>query len=643
MKLGTKIILGFVLTNLIYLTLFAIIFVFVRPQQAITASLDRYVLRAMSLADEVRFLVAEQRGTLRDFRASPDNDRRIFDQFLALNKATTECITNMDRLLSEPGAASLRTQELSRIAQLVPALFQEYTTLAMTVPDHQDLLLKARNDFAASYREAGQAVKEALKLEKDTFDSELRAGADQATLGRRVEHIVNLNVVLDNLSASNLALLQAYAMESQELYRQSQSLLDEVERGMSAIIAAARIQAVRAALQKSLDVIRTVYAPNLKTVTELAREEIESTARHYAILENLLTETRAFAVIVFDLAQQYAKGMGEAISKIIFVMLAGSLAALIASLLLAVFMTRNMIQAIEGIMGNLSKSSDEIQKTSQLMTSTSNSLSDGASSTAASLEETSAALEELSSMTRRNADNAVEANGLMAQANQAVTHAQTSMQSVIQAMEEISHSGNEIGKIIKTIDEIAFQTNLLALNAAVEAARAGEAGAGFAVVADEVRNLAIRSAEAAKNTADLIAATIANINSGSGMVNDTAASFETVKDHSAKVANLIAEVSEASREQSQGIGQISTAVADMDKVTQAKAAIADDSAREAGRLSRQAGYLLESVNDILSLVHGDKNGQASARLPAPPPKAASKKRAAPDKKALPMNDGFGSF
>jgi methyl-accepting chemotaxis protein len=212
----------------------------------------------------------------------------------------------------------------------------------------------------------------------------------------------------------------------------------------------------------------------------------------------------------------------------------------------------------------------------------------------------------------------------MTQATDAVRKADTSMTAVIKAMEEISTSGAEIGKIIKTIDEIAFQTNLLALNAAVEAARAGEAGAGFAVVADEVRNLAIRSADAAKNTADLIASTISNINSGSQMVNDTAENFRTVEDHSAKVAALLGEVTEASKEQAQGIGQITTAMTEMDKVTQSNAASSEEAASAAGDLSSHAGNLLESVNELNTLVNGAHGGAGRAPV-LPRPTAAAKK------------------
>jgi methyl-accepting chemotaxis protein len=138
----------------------------------------------------------------------------------------------------------------------------------------------------------------------------------------------------------------------------------------------------------------------------------------------------------------------------------------------------------------------------------------------------------------------------------------------------------------------------------VEAARAGEAGAGFAVVADEVRNLAIRSADAAKNTADLIAETISNISSGSDMVHSTSEAFKAVSAHAGKVLELVAEVAAASGEQSQGIDQITKAVVEMDKVTQSNAATSEESSSAATELSAQAGSLLGVVKEINALVYG---------------------------------------
>jgi methyl-accepting chemotaxis protein len=206
----------------------------------------------------------------------------------------------------------------------------------------------------------------------------------------------------------------------------------------------------------------------------------------------------------------------------------------------------------------------------------SQSLSEAASEQAASLEETSSSMEEMASMTRQNASNANEANTLMTETGSVVDDANRSMAELTESMQEITRASEETAKIIKTIDEIAFQTNLLALNAAVEAARAGEAGAGFAVVADEVRNLAMRAADAAKNTANLIEGTAKKIKNGSGIVSKANEAFTKVATGAKKVSELVGEISAASNEQAQGIEQISKAAAEMNSVTQQNAAAAEE-------------------------------------------------------------------
>jgi len=170
------------------------------------------------------------------------------------------------------------------------------------------------------------------------------------------------------------------------------------------------------------------------------------------------------------------------------------------------------------------------------------------------------------------------------------------------AMEQISKAGEETQKIIKTIDEIAFQTNLLALNAAVEAARAGEAGAGFAVVADEVRNLAMRAAEAAKHTADLIEGTVRRVKVGVEIVSKTGGAFERVANGARRAGELVEEITAASSEQSLGIEEINQAVAEMDKVTQQNAATAEQSASAAEEMNTQAKQMKAYVAELLGLV-----------------------------------------
>ncbi|ADK84779.1 methyl-accepting chemotaxis sensory transducer [Desulfarculus baarsii DSM 2075] len=267
-------------------------------------------------------------------------------------------------------------------------------------------------------------------------------------------------------------------------------------------------------------------------------------------------------------------------------------------------LSRSLAKPLKRSISALTEGAQRMSQSAATLSSSSQSLAEGSSQQAAALEETSASLEEMSSMTKKTAVDANQADGSMGQARKMVDQAGQDMELMAGSMGQIADAGREIGKIIKTIDEIAFQTNILALNAAVEAARAGEAGAGFAVVAGEVRNLAMRSADAARNTQKLIDEVVGRINQGAELVGRSKDSFQAVAGASQKAAGLISEISVASGEQAQGIEQVSKALHQMDSVVQRNAAQAEEAASAAEEMEAQARTVQNVARDLQRLMHG---------------------------------------
>jgi len=250
---------------------------------------------------------------------------------------------------------------------------------------------------------------------------------------------------------------------------------------------------------------------------------------------------------------------------------------------------------LEGVMGDVLSATTQIDAGASQISGASQQLASGASEQAGNLQEISASLEETSSMTKQNADNASRASALSDESSSIASSGQGEMNEMNKAVAEIKQSSDEVRKVIKVIDDIAFQTNLLALNAAVEAARAGEAGKGFAVVAEEVRNLAQRSAEAARETGAMIEASTQRADRAVEITSRVGTALSKIVESTGKVNMLLQEIAAASKEQAQGIDQINTGVAELDKVTQGNAGNSEELAAAAEETASQVSSLRDLV------------------------------------------------
>ena len=354
---------------------------------------------------------------------------------------------------------------------------------------------------------------------------------------------------------------------------------------------------------------RQAYIGLRRDLLAVSREEVGTTERSMALyrtrvipaMDLYVTEIREIIGQNKAQAEVNSSAITGAIAATRGAVLFGIVASLIAGCALAFYIVRSVSGVLRHSVAQLSAGADQVASTADHVAGSARSLSQGASEQAATLQETSASMEEVASMTRRNAEHGHQAADMMRDTDRLVQEANKAFAGMVASVSGIKESSQKVSRIIKTIDDLAFQTNVLALNAAVEAARAGEAGMGFAVVAEEVRSLAQRSARAARDTADLIAESLATAEDGHQRVAQVTGAMDAITNGAARCKALIDEVSEASRQQTHGIEQVSRAVMQMEKVTHNTAATAEESSAASEELSAQAHSMIEVVGLLAAL------------------------------------------
>ena len=597
MKLATKMYAGFALIILIAAVLG---FFGWRGVAQVRKHMDTYAQWGdidMVMNEGVAQRILKVDIALGDYKRVPGEET-----LTALQTAITEANSGVDEW-----AELVRDDtELSGVADNVKQHLGLYTT---SIQEYQTSL----STQAIIQKQWDVLIANCLSELEDVMEKVIDPAKEQAEKDQDIAEMVrwgNIDMVMNEAVIANALKLQTaghdYASKGSDqawnaFQQASEAVVDGLQEWRGTLEGETQLEEAAGSIVSNLkeyfsssDTLRKEFA-----TLESLNQQLLSSAKTLVdeldtAMETVIDPAKASAVTSAESAQSSSAAIALCLT----------IGGIVLGSILAFVITRGIVKPVNRIIDSLSEGAEQVSSASGQVSSASQSLAEGSTEQAAGLEETSSSLEEMSSMTKQNADNAQQANTLAAEARKAADGGTQSMTKMNDAIQEIQKSSDETAKIIKVIDEIAFQTNLLALNAAVEAARAGEAGKGFAVVAEEVRNLAMRSAEAAKNTANMIEESVKNSKNGVDIANEVGKVLDDIVQSIGKTTDLVSEIAAASAEQSQGIDQVNTAVAQMDKVTQQNAANAEESASASEELSAQAESMNEVVNELAALVGG---------------------------------------
>jgi methyl-accepting chemotaxis protein len=607
-KLGTKVMLGYCVLIAMAMALGAMAVYRMKGVEGDAIKLAREYVPETGLAGQLERRVYRTMYAMRGYHYT--GDQKFLDQALAAMGQVKESFGKLDEL----SAASHSLTKLKETLGEARQAMSDYEKLAEETRRNLSERLKIQQEMTARGRSFLEHAEGFLDAQNQAMQQEMADGASPEKLKERQAKIVLANELIHLGNQARIANWRSQALrEVQGMEEAIRTLFPAMEQKVQSMEPLVHKKENQDKL-KAIQADATSYREAMQQVLTISKDLEQISAKRVSMGEKALEISRGLASAATEHTSRIALDAEHSLSASATTTMVGLGIMGVAGLLIAVFLTRSITVPIRRVIAGLTDGAEQVASASTQVSSASQSLAEGASQQAAAIEETSSSLEEITSMTRQNADNARQADGLMVEARQVIHGANTSMAQLTESMGDISRASEETSKIIKTIDEIAFQTNLLALNAAVEAARAGEAGAGFAVVADEVRNLAMRAAEAARITADLIEGTVKKVKDGSELMQQTNESFQQVALSGSKVAELVAEISAASSEQAQGIEQITRAVSEMDKVTQQNAAGAEESASASEEMNAQAESMKEMVGDLVTMVGVDGGRSREARV-----------------------------
>lgn len=618
LKLSHKLTAGFMSLVGIAGVLGGIAIVNMRAAVTTSAELSEKHVPAVTLAAQLKGRVASARLNIRTYSLNSD-EKSLAVTRDDLNVLKTDVVPKFNQLVSQH-------RDLTQLAEQIHSLETALASFTTAVDETEKANLKLDELRAKMNTTAGELVSALESLQVDQqkqLATEIDSDATKEKLQDRREKIATVTELRNTTNQARIANFRAQATREWNELETAVARLNAAENIATGLIEKFS-QAHHKEMARAVANATNAYEVAIRALLEDQRSMEEIGRRRSAAGEALEGGASDISATGLARATTVSVETKQALSKASSIMFVGLCVAVVVGVTLAILITRSITGPINRIIASLTAGAEQTAAAAGQVSSASQSLAHGASEQAASLEETSSSLEEMSSMTRKNADVAQQASALAGEAKAAGDKGNGAMERMTSAIGSIEKSAAETAKIIRTIDEIAFQTNLLALNAAVEAARAGEAGKGFAVVAEEVRNLAIRSAEAAKNTSTLIEQSVKNAQGGVEIANEVATTLRDMTGVSEKVNSLVGEIAAASNEQAQGIGQVNIAVTQMDKVTQGNAAAAEQSAAASEELSSQSQELTSIVGQLVELVGGTTSAGAPATHLTAKTKAAPK-------------------